>query len=582
MNKKNIVITILSVLVLTCILAFARTTTTDLCLVKPTWDESVDVLTDINANSDILEAFANDPLEFDTGERLEDRAGAMWAGNTETLITMTYQDSDNTIDAVVDNDLANYDNTNSNFSTGVLSEEEVEDYVGGMFTGNTETRCDVTYQDVDGTIDVVVDDLDTTLTQEEVDNFVNALINDTDSVHTRITITYDDTDNAFDFVVDDMNDDVPESGDFGNAGALEADGTLSVNTVDSAQYVDGSIDHEHLAADVISGMTDVTSTDADYILVWDATDSALKKVDMGEVRAGGYTNLTSFVDQTAWRVFYSNTAGDVTELALGADGTYLKSNGAAVAPTFAVPAGAGDVTKVGTPVDSQIGVWTGDGTIEGTANLTYDGSNLQLTGDIGSTGTRIAKGWFANLETTGDLTVNGTALASIYAHLGANTDITSIYNTSLKFGRDADNLIDFTTDNKIVFRVSAADKAEMISTGELDMNAGSIGFTQQTVTYNVTTTTVNWTLGNKATMTFGAGNIGTFAFTNPTNPCNVLLKIVQDATGSRVVTAWDADIMWVGGTAPTLTTTANAIDICSFYWDGTNYFGVASLAFAVP
>ena len=54
----------------------------------------------------------------------------------------------------------------------------------------------------------------------------------------------------------------------------------------------------------------------------------------------GYTNLTSFVDQTAWRVFYSNTDGDVTELALGASGTYLKSNGATSAPTFAVPTGA--------------------------------------------------------------------------------------------------------------------------------------------------------------------------------------------------------------------------------------------------
>lgn len=101
MNKKNVLITIISVLILVCIFAFARTTTTDLGLVKPTWDENVDILVDINANSDILEAFANDPLEFDTGERLEDRVGAMFSGNTETFLTLTYQDADNTIDAVV-------------------------------------------------------------------------------------------------------------------------------------------------------------------------------------------------------------------------------------------------------------------------------------------------------------------------------------------------------------------------------------------------------------------------------------------------------------------------------------------------
>lgn len=54
---------------------------------------------------------------------------------------------------------------------------------------------------------------------------------------------------------------------------------------------------------------------------------------------GGYTNLTQFVDQTAWRLFYSNSLGDVNELALGADGTFLKSNGATVAPSFATPSG---------------------------------------------------------------------------------------------------------------------------------------------------------------------------------------------------------------------------------------------------
>lgn len=80
-------------------------------------------------------------------------------------------------------------------------------------------------------------------------------------------------------------------------------------------------------------------------------------------------------------------------------------------------AGGGDVTKVGTPVDDQVGVWTGDGTIEGTTGLTYDGSNFQLTGDIGSTGTRITKGWFVDLEVTnaiaGSITGNAATVTTI-------------------------------------------------------------------------------------------------------------------------------------------------------------------------
>ena len=38
--------------------------------------------------------------------------------------------------------------------------------------------------------------------------------------------------------------------------------------------------------------------------------------------------------------------------------------------------GGGDVTKVGTPVDNQLGIWTGDGTIEGDSNLRWDGTQL--------------------------------------------------------------------------------------------------------------------------------------------------------------------------------------------------------------
>jgi len=83
-------------------------------------------------------------------------------------------------------------------------------------------------------------------------------------------------------------------------------------------------------------------------------------------------------------------------------------------------AGTGDVTKVGTPLDNQIGIWTGDGTIEGTSGLTYDGSNLFLTGDIGATGSRLTKGWFT------DLTVTNAIDGSITGNAGTVSTITGL------------------------------------------------------------------------------------------------------------------------------------------------------------
>lgn len=92
-----------------------------------------------------------------------------------------------------------------------------------------------------------------------------------------------------------------------------------------------------------------------------------------------------------------------------------------------------------------------------------------------------------------------------------------------------------------------------------------------------TADTIDWSTGNfhKSTMT---GNC-TYTFTAPSGPTTLLLKLVQDATGSRTAT-WPATVKWQSGTAPTLSTAASAVDIISFYYDGTNYYGSAGLNFS--
>lgn len=72
----------------------------------------------------------------------------------------------------------------------------------------------------------------------------------------------------------------------------------------------------------------------------------------------------------------------------------------------------------------------------------------------------------------------------------------------------------------------------------------------------------------------------TFTFTAPAEACNLMLRLVQDGTGSRTVT-WPSSVKWDnGGTAPTLSTAANAIDLISFYFNGTDYFGAFNLNFS--
>ena len=92
-----------------------------------------------------------------------------------------------------------------------------------------------------------------------------------------------------------------------------------------------------------------------------------------------------------------------------------------------------------------------------------------------------------------------------------------------------------------------------------------------------TTTTIDWTSCNRQRVVLG-GAI-TFNFTAPPGTCNLILKLVQDGTGSRNP-AWPAAVKWAGGAEPTWSTSAAAIDLVSFYYDGTNYFGVGATGFA--
>jgi hypothetical protein len=76
-------------------------------------------------------------------ERIQDIAGAMVTGNTETLITVTYQDADGTIDFVVDNDLANYSNANSAFITASSTSTLTNKTFDANGTGNSLSNVEV-------------------------------------------------------------------------------------------------------------------------------------------------------------------------------------------------------------------------------------------------------------------------------------------------------------------------------------------------------------------------------------------------------------------------------------------------------
>lgn len=113
--------------------------------------------------------------------------------------------------------------------------------------------------------------------------------------------------------------------------------------------------------------------------------------------------------------------------------------------------------------------------------------------------------------------------------------------------------------------------------GTLDMGNQNLD-NAKTVSYNAVgsgsgTGTVDWSSYQKYSWTISTS--ATLTFTAPAGPCNVVLKLINGGTGTIT---WPGTVLWAGGTEPSWTTSGT--DIVAFFWDGTNYYGAASLDFS--
>ncbi len=323
------------------------------------------------------------------------------------------------------------------------------------------------------------------------------------------------------------------------------------------------------------------------------------------------SKIVNVVDPTAdqeaaTKKYVDDNAGGAPEgtavLSTGEGGgtKFLREDGDGTC-SWQAAAGGGDVTAAialtaNTIVQGDDGA---KGVKTSTATVAQIASNVTHTAGDGSDHADVATNSAHVADVTGDphniaadtLTFTNKTIDED----GAGNAITNLANASIKAGAaiDATKIADgsvTSTEFQYINTLSSnaqtqitAKLSDMVDDtspelgGELDCGANTIGFTQQTATGDGTTT-IDWKLGNKFKFTFGAQN-DTFTFTAPTNPCNILLMLVQDGTGSRTAT-WPATVKWPAGTAPTLTTAASSVDIVAFYYDGTNYFGVESLAFS--
>jgi hypothetical protein len=181
-----------------------------------------------------------------------------------------------------------------------------------------------------------------------------------------------------------------------------------------------------------------------------------------------------------------------------------------------------------------------------------------------------------DLTTVGDVSV--TAAKKLYLDGGGDTYI---------FEHSADHARVIVGGDSLMRFTESGDDGNQVFFSD-----ASVGFTQLEPSYGLNTT-VDFRASNKQNLTFGSGNITNLNLYFPAMSGNFILLVKQDGTGSRTITnykvlefdesAADGEIavVWAGGSAPTLTTDANHVDILSFYWDSDNEiaYGVATLDF---
>jgi hypothetical protein len=454
--------------------------------------------------------------DIHTTEELQDIIGAMFSSNTESGITVTYQDADGTIDLTVGT--LNQNTTGSaatlttartihgvsfDGSANIDLSEVVQDTVGAMFSSNTETGIAATYEDGDGTIDLVIGS----------DVIVNSMIAD--------------------------------------------------DAIDSAQIADGSIDTAHIANDQVTG--DKLSNDVTI-----ANDLT---VAGNLVVTGSTTQTGSLLSNSNFQALSQNNSGNATDF--GFYGKYVESSTTKYAGLF-YDASSDNTFRlfVDTQTAPSTTVNTGaTGYAVGTlvANLTGDVTG-NVTGNASGTAATVTGAAQSNITSLGTLTtltvdnviINGTTIGHT-----DDTDLMTLADGVLTVAGEVDAVsLDVSGDIDVdgTANLDNTDIDGTLNTSGVVTSQTSANISQ--VAISSSSNAVAWDAAAAANAYYSTSENTTFsAPSNAVEGAIISVEIAQGGTARTV--AWNTVFEFAASTAPTVTATANKTDIFSFRYNGS-------------
>ena len=306
---------------------------------------------------------------------------------------------------------------------------------------------------------------------------------------------------------------------------------------------------------------DTTITDNDSLLGVNAADGTTKRYSMSGIKAAflAGADITAVIAGTG--LSGGATSGDATltidSTVVTKTGTQTLTNKTLTTPVISSISNTGTLT-LPTSSDTLVGRATTDtltnktltspslasptfsvtetGIANGDLILFLDATDSSVTKKEGlddlatlfaGAGLTAANSVLAVGAGTG-ITVN----ANDVAVAGAQTSITSVLNTSLVLGRDADNDIDFTSDNIITLRTAGADQIKLtdgalspVTDSDVDLGTSSLYFKDAYI--DSITTTGNVSIGGTLSVSgnnfSNVADIGLDSISAATNDINIAL-----------------------------------------------------------
>jgi hypothetical protein len=469
-------------------------------------------------------------------ETISDTVGAMVTSNTESGITVAYDDADNTLDFTVG---TLNQNTTGNAATATAL-ETARTIGGTSFDGTANiavalsdtatalaTARTIGGTSFDGTANIAVA-LSATATalatartihgvsfdgtanidlSEVISDTVGAMV--TSNTESGITVAYDDADNTLDFTVGTLNQST--TGNAATATALETARTIGGTSFDGTANI-----AVNLAAT--------------------ATALATARTIAGQ-SFDGSANIT----------IASTDLSNTSNITLN-DGTQTLTN-----KTLTSPKINEDVAVTSTATELNLLDGSTAGTIANSKAVIYSAAG-QVNGTT--------------------LAIAGTAITSTATELNLLDGVSGLVQADFtKLAAVDSTAAELNYSDLATLGTTAASKVFTADANNLTTVSGAVANVEDTLTDGATITwdvidspVAKVTLAGNRTLSAPSG-------TTPIAGQFVSLLIIQDGTGSRTIT-WNAVYEFAADTAPTLTATASLGDLFTFRYNGAKWLEV--------